>query len=721
MIGLSEFVDFYKKHLSKALESIWSLNMSRNVYGTRWSNTRWAQPLRPGITVFVAGSLLTLLAACGAGNSGTPPAPSAAPTIAAPPAARAASATRRHLALLVGINKYKFVSGLNGAVQDVNDMKDLLTSPPYNFSPDDVKVLTDEQATGANIVKAFQEHLIDQASAGDIVVFHFSGHGSTLKDPRDPLGYDNTIVPYDSRDPQDLTKRDLTDKELNGLLRQLAQRTQNITTILDSCFSGTGFKEVAVNAVRRAPPDTRFGDHPPALATYADGSATRDVSSQASGFTTRDIHYVLLAGARSNQFAHEYTVGNKTNGILSYFLIRELRKPSPVQRTYRDIMDHVIPAVNDHYADQMPQLEGSAANQVIFQDSELLAQPYVLARPGPDGHVTLAAGDESGMTVGSRYDIYSTTAHIFEPPEQPIANVELDDVGPLSSSGKIRSGQVTDPGVRAVERAHAYPTQRAKIFYASSDPVLQAIAHSFDDPNGSPLETTSDLKTADVGLKLDHDQIVAWGADGRELMSPVAAHAPDAVNKTHSRLMQWARWINLRAIQNATSYLRVSMVVCPHNKTGNSCSDHQRLRFHPGELFDVTIANAPGGRPVFLTILDFTSAGAINLVYPEDNGQQAVNGGVTVPMPGWTASSPNGLPYLHDVFKLIASTNEIHLDFLQQGVIKGVRGGPPPDDPLNRLLLDASTGTRDGSRTVTQDWTSTEANFEVCAPGSCPQ
>src|SRR3954462_12941713 len=110
-------------------------------------------------------------------------------------------------------------------------MRRLLTSRAYSFDPKNVHVLSNEQATRDNILKReIDGFLVKNAGPGDIIVFHFSGHGSLMGNPADPSSYDNTIVPYDSRDPNnrstDSTKNvwDIRDKELNVRLRQMSER-----------------------------------------------------------------------------------------------------------------------------------------------------------------------------------------------------------------------------------------------------------------------------------------------------------------------------------------------------------------------------------------------------------------------------------------------------------------------------------------------------------------
>jgi hypothetical protein len=117
--------------------------------------------------------------------------------------------TPRKLALLVGINQYptsERFENLKGCITDANLQQELLVHR-FGFNPTDIVQLTsdetpDKQPTRSNILAAFEEHLIQQAKPGDVVVFHFSGHGSRLLDP-DPIqecrkdNFNSTLVPAD--------------------------------------------------------------------------------------------------------------------------------------------------------------------------------------------------------------------------------------------------------------------------------------------------------------------------------------------------------------------------------------------------------------------------------------------------------------------------------------------------------------------------------------------
>ncbi len=147
--------------------------------------------------------------------------------------------TGRKLALLIGINDYSGdIGALDGCVNDVMLQKQLLIHR-FGFNPKNILTLTDAQASRQGILTAFEEHLIKQAKPGDVVVFHFSGHGGQVEDTdKDNAdGKNSTLIPIDAGD----NSSGVVVEEIMGhtlFLLMYALKTDNVTFVLDSCHSG---------------------------------------------------------------------------------------------------------------------------------------------------------------------------------------------------------------------------------------------------------------------------------------------------------------------------------------------------------------------------------------------------------------------------------------------------------------------------------------------------
>src|SRR5690242_4266862 len=158
-------------------------------------------------------------------------------------------------ALLVGINNYKAVPHLMGSLNDVAAMKQILITR-WGFAPEHIVTLTEQAATRSAILRALQQ-LVSEAGPNDTVVFHYSGHGSQVKDLNgdEEDGLDETLVPYDGRTAG---VPDIVDDELDAVFAKLRAATALI--VLDSCHSGTATRAVEFRP-RGIPQDTRLNEY----------------------------------------------------------------------------------------------------------------------------------------------------------------------------------------------------------------------------------------------------------------------------------------------------------------------------------------------------------------------------------------------------------------------------------------------------------------------------
>jgi hypothetical protein len=159
--------------------------------------------------------------------------------------------TPRKIALLIGINDYPLQNELYGPVTDVELQKQLLIHR-FKFHPDNVHCLVNERATRQGILDAFDEYLFGRVREGDVVVFHYSGHGAQvqefdrmqefLRELRigciDESCYNSTIVPVDYSSNRQDEVQDIMGHTL--FLMRSALPTDNVTFVLDCCYSGGG-------------------------------------------------------------------------------------------------------------------------------------------------------------------------------------------------------------------------------------------------------------------------------------------------------------------------------------------------------------------------------------------------------------------------------------------------------------------------------------------------
>lgn len=151
--------------------------------------------------------------------------------------------TGRFRALLVGINYPGSRAALRGCVNDALNMKKLLLRSGFVDDSSHMVVLSDDRGdrrdrlpTASNIRKGMQ-WLIHNSSPGDILFFHFSGHGAQVPDKSgmEEDGHDETILPCDYEN-----SGQIRDDEIWGTMVYPLPAGVKLTAVMDCCHSGTG-------------------------------------------------------------------------------------------------------------------------------------------------------------------------------------------------------------------------------------------------------------------------------------------------------------------------------------------------------------------------------------------------------------------------------------------------------------------------------------------------
>mmetsp|Transcript_9073 Transcript_9073/g.22825 ORF Transcript_9073/g.22825 Transcript_9073/m.22825 type:complete len:433 (+) Transcript_9073:220-1518(+) len=164
------------------------------------------------------------------------PAPSAGPG----PAGQAHGSKR---ALIVGCTYPGTQSELRGCINDAQCMHYLLKTK-FGFPDTEVLMLRDDSVgmrdprlmpTRANIV-AGMDWLMRGAKDGDVLFFHFSGHGSQQRDPSgdEDDGMNETILPVDFK-----RAGQMADDEINQRIVNPVPRGARLFTVIDACHSGS--------------------------------------------------------------------------------------------------------------------------------------------------------------------------------------------------------------------------------------------------------------------------------------------------------------------------------------------------------------------------------------------------------------------------------------------------------------------------------------------------
>lgn len=245
-------------------------------------------------------------------------------------------------ALIVGINKYASPGmDLAGCVNDANSMKDLLTEC-FGFEAFGIKMLTDKEATKANILAGLR-WLIAQGKEGVELVYYHSGHGTQVfdesGDEADEL--DEVLVSHDHD-----WNNPLSDDDVAAVFKQLPQGAF-LSMVCDTCHSGSMTKSVVRNIA--VPKDMAEKMEGKVLKIRKFGMK-KDISKA-------EQRHILLSGCKDDQYSSEAEIGGKRQGALTYNFVKECRKASG---PWSAIHANLIATMGAEGWSQDPQLTGAA-------------------------------------------------------------------------------------------------------------------------------------------------------------------------------------------------------------------------------------------------------------------------------------------------------------------------------------------------------------------------
>lgn len=260
-------------------------------------------------------------------------------------------------ALLVGINKYRPDLGadLQGCVNDVENMRNMLVNI-FKFPVDNVRVIINDRATRQGILDRLK-WLLDGSKAGDELVFHYSGHGSQVRDRNgDELDdqLDEILCPYDLD-----WNNPLTDDILADLFKQIPVGVY-LTMLSDSCHSGTITRGLDnpgnPGAIILKP---RYIAPPFDIKSRSLGKILpKNRMGKKSGGAQR---HVLVSGCRDNQTSADAHIDGKPQGAFTWAISTAIKEDP--NRTWSDAHKKAVELLARY--SQVPQLSGSA--DLIFR------------------------------------------------------------------------------------------------------------------------------------------------------------------------------------------------------------------------------------------------------------------------------------------------------------------------------------------------------------------
>jgi hypothetical protein len=267
-------------------------------------------------------------------------------------------------ALLIGINYFGSNCELSGCHSDILDVKSYLES--CGFPPENIVVMLDKSpkahqnsptACGLsfqmddqhipikdNIIREMT-NIAANSSAGDLIMIHYSGHGSNRKDTsgdeKDCI--DECICPSDYE-----TNGMIYDDDMRIILVDGMHPKSKLRVVFDACHSGSALDLPLIYT------DNPFNHF------HCENKCVLD----------RDV--LFISGCKDPQTSADSSFEHP-NGALTYFLIKSLIKIQTVTKltknqkcayTYKDLMDMIRLGLKKSGYSQIPQLSMMEKSQL---------------------------------------------------------------------------------------------------------------------------------------------------------------------------------------------------------------------------------------------------------------------------------------------------------------------------------------------------------------------
>ncbi|KAK8115637.1 hypothetical protein PG984_012139 [Apiospora sp. TS-2023a] len=335
---------------------------------------------------------------------------------------------------------------LEGAVNDVRNIQNILR---HQFQFNDFTVLTcslsstdrtvpseseDSWPTHVNIKKAFDD-VFNKAKPGDILFFHFSGHGAPLSttpsSPADGRLNDPSLITADycRGNPA------IRGWELNEWLRQFNEKSVRFIVLLDSCYSGGACR---TGDRFRSPENWTPPPNLPADEEAAQGTRRKPGHRDGDLGVCWDINpkaFTLVAACQSTEMAAERHEDGAAHGAFTLALKTYFQNSSNLTMpTYRVVRDCTTDLLTSWDLPQKTQVFGRDRLAFLQNYEPFLFNPVVGVLQ--NGVVSISVGRIHGVSKRTEFITTSTSSKVV---------VSISELDVHSSRAEIVSGFINDP------------------------------------------------------------------------------------------------------------------------------------------------------------------------------------------------------------------------------------------------------------------------------------
>lgn len=270
-------------------------------------------------------------------------------------------------ALLIGINYVGTSSQLAGCISDVYNVRDFLVHY-CGYSVESIKILSDSDTapTKANIIDGIN-WLISNVLPGDCLYFHYSGHGSSIRDVSgdETDSMDEVLVPIDYT-----TRGFIVDDWLYSNFISKIPSQVTLYGVIDACHSGTSFdlKHNYTSMCKPKPGKTN-------IQTYNSSDWTNVFMYSIQKSKDVPGNVCMFSGALDTQTAADTVFNNVPQGAFTYCFLQCLKnnlvtmddgslrfKPNTLK--YRNILKEVNCLLGINKYSQRTQLSVSSKDSL---------------------------------------------------------------------------------------------------------------------------------------------------------------------------------------------------------------------------------------------------------------------------------------------------------------------------------------------------------------------
>ena len=621
----------------------------------------------------------------------------------------------KKIALIIGISKYKEFKGVTNwrAINGVNDIKFIRAAlVSQGFNTTDIDTLKNEQATKAGMVQAL-EKLRDRAGEGDIVVFHFSGHGQQIydnyrKDEWD--GYDESLVPFDAkmvRDQiSDTGQFHFRDDELGDKLKEIRTRigpSGSLLVLLDACYSGTATRGDNV-AISRG---THIRFEPKDYEKTIDKKSV--TPNQYEALDDKDLlaNMVVISPVSPNEENYEVKDPEMNNvGPLSYAFSRAVSQISG-EINYQILFEKIRTDIHFWRATQNPMIEGDLSQKVLG-GKYIPVGEIVRVNWTSDKTIELPRGILHNVFEGAHFKIFPIDEMNTET-STPIAVGVISGVTVTSSTGTLESEVKNRDNklYKAVIDARTFGEIGLTVKVLIPDPAIANHLRSklrtsdfitLDKPNADlAVGVFKNSKTQKQQLQLiTAEDIVLWEKDWpanrKALLTASELDTIQAGIKKHA-VAQFLRKVEIPDNDPELSNVIVKVIpvkliranpppctfaisaTLELNQKKNKKGELEFLeldeKISENEGFVISVKNS-SNRDVYLSVLDITPKDGVSVLIPdpEDPRETPYNYRISPdkklePCPIFLSG-----PYGREHFKILISTQPLDLKGIQQQSLK---------------------------------------------------